>query len=443
MRIMPDHSLEQMQARDARLIGSAVKNRFNQFSVERAEGAVVYDVDGRRCLDFGPGAAHVNAGYSHPRIQQAIAEQSAKTLFAGLANGIHRPGLDLAQRLIDLAPGDFEKRVWFGMAGSDASEAALRLIYLATGKPRVISFAGSMHGGTAAAMGLSGHRALSQAGGDGLVTKVPYPDPYRNPFGANAQLLTDLCLGYLEHTVLQVLSPPDQTSAVWVETLQGESGDIVPPPDFLPRLRALCDRFGLLLVIDDIKMGLGRTGKMFSSEHTGVTADIVLLGKPLGGGLPLSAIVGRSAILDAKSGAALFSHSGHATCCAAGLAMLDVMQADRLAEQAQEKGSYFQRRLVETLSKYEIVGDVRGQGLLRGVDLVHDRASQAPYPLAASQIVRRAWEMGLNFYATGTSANVIEFTPSLIIDRDQIDEGVSILDRAFAAALEDLGRSEG
>ena len=430
---------QELVKRDAKLIGLALKNRFNEIVVERAEGTTVWDTEGRRYLDFGPGAAHVNAGYNNPRVRDAISAQMEKTLFAGLANSIHQPGLDLADRIVDLAPGAFGKKIWFGMTGSEASEAALRLVRLSTGKPRVISFAGSMHGGTDAVMSISGHVAFSRYGSDNYVTKIPYPDPYRGPFGESDATLTDLCLGYLEETVLKTLSPPEQTGAIWLETLQGEGGDIVPPSDFLPRLRTLCDQYGLLLVVDDIKMGLGRTGQMFSTKHYGVAADLVLLGKPLGGGLPLSAIVGRADILDAAPAVALFSHSGHATCCAAGLAMLDSMQAENLAAEALSKGEYFQQRLEETLNQYEIVGDVRGLGLLRGVDLVKDRDTKVPYAEVARKIAYRAWELGLNFYVTGRGDNVIEFTPSLVITCEEIDEGVEILDRTFKDVLAETG----
>src|SRR5690606_17477395 len=185
---------------------------------------------------------------------------------------------------------------------------------------RLISFIGSWHGTTDGAMALSGHPAFTGFPAGAHVTKVPYPNPYRNPFGGRSGDVTDQCLDFLENYLFTTICPPEDVGAIFVETVQSDGGDIVPPPDFLPRLRALCDRYGILLVVDDIKVGLGRTGKMFSYEHAGIEADLILLGKSLGGGLPLSAVVGRQEILDAAGGMALFTMSGYALGCAAGLA---------------------------------------------------------------------------------------------------------------------------
>jgi 4-aminobutyrate aminotransferase len=219
-------------------------------------------------------------------------------------------------------------------------------------------------------------------------------------------------------------------AAIFVETVQSDGGDVVPPPDFLPKLRALCDRHGIMLVIDDIKVGLGRTGTMFSSEHFGVAADLVLLGKSLGGGLPVSAIVGRSEVLDAGTGVALFTVTGNATGAAAGLATINVIERDGLLQKATENGPYLHECLVQALGDYDIVGDIRGLGMIRGVELVEDRESKRPNQSAAAKIVYRAWELGLIFYYAGNWSNVLEITPPLIVSRAEIDHGVGILAQA-------------
>jgi 4-aminobutyrate aminotransferase len=424
-------STETSVARDAKLIANALKIRYTPMVVARGEGPYLFDEAGKRYLDFGAGWALAGLGYSDPRVRAAVARQMERTTFAGLISSINQPALDLAEKLTSLTPGDFPKKVWFGLAGSDASEAAQRLLMRATGKRRMVSFIGGWHGTTEAAMGLSAHPSLVDAMGGGHVTKVPFPNPYRNPFGDGSGDVTDQCLRFLEDYLFQTICPPDQVAAVYVEAVQADSGDVVPPPDFLPKLRALCDRHGILLVLDEIKIGLGRTGRMFGFEHAGIAPDLVLLGKSLGGGLPLSAIVGRAEILDAGSGIALFTAVGNATCCAAGLAVVNAIEEDGLVERSAENGRYLLDRLSSALAPFDIVGDVRGLGMIQGVELVTDRATKTPNQRAAAKVVYRAWELGLILFYAGNWGNVLEITPPLILTREEIEEGVAILARAI------------
>ncbi len=417
--------------RDDRAIAEALKIRYTPLAVARGEGAWLIDESGERYLDFGASWALAGLGYSDERVRNAVKRQIDQATFISLISAINRPAVELAEKLISIVPGDFEKKVWFGLAGSDASEAAQRLLMRATGKRRMVSFIGGWHGTTEASMGLSAHPSLVDAMGGGHVTKVPFPNPYRNPFGDGSGNVTDQCLDFLEHYLFQTICPPDQVAAVYVEAVQADSGDVVPPPDFLPKLRALCNRHGILLVLDEIKVGLGRTGRMFGYEHGLIEADLVLLGKSLGGGLPLSAIVGRSEILDAGTGIALFTAVGNATSCAAGLAVVNAIEEDGLVERSAENGAYLQECLREALSRYDIVGDVRGLGMIRGVELVTDKASKTPNQAAAAKVVYRAWELGLILYYAGNWGNVLEITPPLILTWDEIDRGVSILARAI------------
>jgi 4-aminobutyrate aminotransferase len=424
--------------RDNNLIADALKIRYTPFVAARGEGACLFDPEGRRYLDFGGGWAVAQLGYSDERVRQAVACQLEQTTFAGLISAINLPALDLAEKLIALTPGDFPKKAWFGLSGSDASEMAQRMILRATGKRRLVSFVGSWHGTTDAAMGLSGHPSFAASPAGAHVTKAPYPNPYRNPFGdddASPEEIGERCLRFLEEYLFRTICPPEDVAAVFVEAVQSDAGDIVPPPNFLPGLRDLCDRYGLLLVVDEVKTGLGRTGRMFAFEHAGITPDLVLLGKSLGGGLPLSAIVGRAEILDADSGIALFTVVGNATCCAAGLATIGAIEADGLVEQAAEHGRYLHEKLRRTLAKYEIVGEIRGLGMIQGVELVTDWVTKEPNPDAAAKVVYRAWELGLILFYAGNWGNVLEITPPLILTREEIDEGVAILDQAIADVL--------
>lgn len=422
-------------ARDGLFVSDALKIRYFPFVLDRGEGSYLIDVEGKRYLDFGAGWALAGLGYSNERVREAISEQLEKTMYGGLLSGINQPAVDLAEKLVSLVPGDFEKKAWFGLSGSDASEAAQRLILRASGRRRIVSFVGSWHGTTDATMGLSAHPSLTSLGG-GHVTKIPYPNPYRNPFGDGSGNVTDQCLGFLENYLFKTICPPDDVAAIFAEAVQSDGGDVVPPPDFMPKLRALCDRYGILLVVDEIKVGLGRTGRWFSYEHGDVAADVVLLGKSLGGGLPLSAVVARREILDVGTAIALFTTAGNATSCAAGLATVEEIARLGLVEQSAENGQYLHRRLSETLLKYEIVGDVRGLGMIQGVELVTDRASKEPNQIAAAKIVYRAYELGLIVYYAGNWGNVLEITPPLILTRDEIDEGVAILDQAITDVLD-------
>ena len=422
-------------ARDARFVADALKIRYTPMVVARGEGPYLFDEEGKRYLDFGAGWALAALGYSDRRVRDAVAEQMARSTFAGSVSTINKPAVDLAEKLVSIVPGDFEKKAWFGLAGSDASEVAQRLILRATGKRRIVSFIGGWHGTTEASMGLSAHPSLTDVLSGGHVTKIPYPNPYRNPFGATGSELTDRCLSYLEDYLFPITCPPEQVAAIFVEAVQADSGDIVPPPDFLPKLRALCDRHGILLVVDEIKIGLGRTGRMFGYEHGGIAADLVILGKSLGGGLPLSAMVGRRGDPRRRRPASPSSPPS-ATAPAARPDWRRSTRSRRTgwSQRSAENGRYLQERLRAALNPFEIVGDVRGLGMILGVELVSDRESKSPNQRAAAKIVYRAWELGLIVFYAGIWGNVLEITPPLILTKEEIDQGVAIL----AQAIEDV-----
>lgn len=427
------HSLVE---RDARYVADALKLRYTPFVAARGEGPYLYDELDRRFIDFGAGWAAAGLGYSNEHVKRAVAGQMDRATMFGLLSSINEPAVALAERLVDLVPGEIEKKAWFGLSGSDAAEATQRMILRATGKPRIVSFIGGWHGTTDAMMGLSAHPSLGGSIGGAHVTKIPYPNPYRDPFGGDGANLTDRCLGYLENYLFKTICPAEQVAAVFVEAVQSDGGDIVPPDDFIPKLRALCDRHGIYLVLDEIKVGLGRTGKWFAFQHGEIEPDFVLLGKSLGGGLPLSAIVGRREVLDFQAGSALFTMAGNGNSCAAGLAVIDEIDRLDLIRASAENGALLKQQLTDRLMEYDIVGDVRGKGMICGVELVTDRETKEPNTILPAKVVYRAWELGLIVYYAGNWGNVLEITPPLVIDQQGIEQGVEILDRAIADVLD-------
>ena len=429
---MAEINVNQAYEMDARLISDAIKIRYFPFVAAEGEGARLRDVEGKEYLDFTASWALANTGYSHPHVKQAIIDQLERTTYASLVSGMHEQALKLAEMLIELVPGDFHKKAWFGLAGSDASETIGRLLPMATGKRRMVSFIGSWHGTTAASMNMSAHPSLSHHIGTDHMVRVPYPNPYRCPFGDIVDC-AEACIRYLEDYIFKMLISPNDVSAVIVEAVQSDGGDIVPPPNFLPMLEEVCRRHDIYLVVDEVKVGMGRTGKMFGFEHSGVTPDAVILGKSLGGGLPLSAVIARQEILDVGTGLALFTAAGNALSCAAGVGTVEAIQQDGLVENARKVGAYLHDKLVGLQKKHPLIGDVRGLGLIQGIELVRDRDTKEPATKEAAKVVYRAFELGLLVYYVGTpSSKVLEITPPLILTEADVDEGVAILDRALS-----------
>jgi 4-aminobutyrate aminotransferase len=430
MSTMTSMPIEQMYELDTGLIADALKLRFFPLAIENGEGCRLYDVAGKAYLDFTAGWAVANTGYSHPYVKQAVVEQLDRATFTGLISSMHQPALKLAEKLTELVPGNFHKKVWFGQSGSDASETVGRLLPLATGKRRLVSFIGGYHGATDASMGMSAHIAMTQFIGGANVVKVPYPHPYRCPFGDDAGNCAEKSIRFLEDYIFKTICPPDDVAGIIVEAVQSDGGDIVPPAKFLPLLEDVCCRHNIYLVVDEVKVGMGRTGQMFAFQHAGITPDVVILGKSLGGGLPLSAVVARREILDV--GFALFTTTGNAVSCAAGLATIEAIEQDGLVENARRIGAYLHDKLSQLQQKHPLIGNVRGLGMIQGVELVKDRAAKEPAAVETAKVAYRAFELGLLVYYVGMFSNVLEITPPLIMTEAEVDEGVAILDQAIS-----------
>src|SRR5699024_61252 len=286
--------------------------------------------------------------------------------------------VQLAQKLISLFTGDFDNKVCFGHSCSDANECISKLIPMSKSKPRMLSFIGGYHGQTYGSMSLSGHPAQSGFISNGNVMKIPYPNPYRPPFGLSEEDISKGVIDFIEQEIFNTVSPPENTAGIVVEGIQSDGGLVVPPDDFLPQLQKLCVENNIYLIMDEVKIGLGRTGKWFSFEHLDVEPDAVVLGKPLGGGLPISSVIAKKEILDAGTANHMFTASGNPVSAASALETMSIIEENQLMQNANSIGDYFKSQLSLLQEKYEIIGDIRGKGLVIGVELVKDRISKTP-----------------------------------------------------------------
>ena len=411
--------------RDAAAIAGIQKLRFNPLAARGGRGSYLTADDGRAILDLSASATAASLGYGHPAVIEAVTKAMADMAGASLLMYPNEPAAALAEALLETMPGDAERRVWFGHSGSDANDAAARVLEAATGRPRFISFIGSYHGGVAGSISISGHTAMTHTLPRPGLVLLPYPDPYRPRFPAEAVL--DM-LDYQFETTC----PPEQVAAVFIEPIMSDGGLIVPPAGFLKALEERCRRHGILTVLDEVKVGLGRSGALHAFSHEGLEPDMVVLGKGLGGGLPLSALIGPAAIMDHRPAFAIQTTGGNPVCTAAGLAVLRTVLDEDLPRRAAQVGGALMEGLRQLAERHEMIGDVRGRGLAIGVDLVTDRESRAPVPATTTaKVIVRAYELGASFIYVGLAANVLEITPPLVLSDAECEEGLAIIDKAL------------
>jgi len=412
--------------------------RDEPFVMSHGRGAEVWDVDGNRFLDFAAGIAVCATGHAHPQVVQAVKDAADRFLHIS-SDYWHEGQVRLAERLNELAPMKEPAMTFLAQSGTESVEGALKLARSVTGRPRFIGFLGGFHGRTMGSLAFTSSKATQQKGFFPAmpgVTHVPYPNPYRPLFAGADQ--GQAVLGYIEDVLFPANLPPGEVAAVLVEPIQGEGGYIVPPDGFLPGLRALCDRHGILLVCDEVQAGVGRTGRMFASQHWDVAPDIVTLAKGLGSGLPIGAIVAKKRIMERWSrGAHGNTFGGNPLCCAAALATLDLVEREYAAN-AAAVGGYLMARLRELQSRHETIGDVRGKGLMIGMEMVTDRDSRTPAKEVCEAVIHRAFENGLLLLSCGTST--VRFMPPLLITRGDVDEAITLLETSLVEAQGGLGR---
>ena len=387
--------------------------------VKEGRGVVIEDVDGNLFLDFTSGIAVTATGHSHPQVVRAIEEQARKFLHFCGSDFYYAPMAELAEKLCRLVPGASPKKVFLTNSGTEAVEAAIKLARYSTRRTHLIAFLGAFHGRTLGSLSLTASRSSHRAHFGPLL-----PDVHHVPYGIEG-------IHALENKLFRHEMRPDEVAAIVVEPIQGEGGYVVPPADFLGKLREICERHGILLVADEIQTGFGRTGKMFACEHWGVEPDILCVAKGIASGLPLGAMIARSDISSWTPGTHGSTFGGNPVACAAALATIELLE-NGLVRNAAEVGAYLKERLVELKEKHAAMSDVRGLGLMIGVELAKTDSARTPDSQLRDQVMRRSFEKGLLLLGCGEST--IRFCPPLIITKAEADTAVDI----FAATLKEL-----
>ena len=395
-------------------------------------GVFVKDVDGNVFLDFAAGIASLPTGHCHPKVVEAVKRQAERLMhFAG--NDFYNPlQVELAEKLKEITPGNYDKRVFLSNSGTESCEAALKLSRRHTRRPKLISFIGAFHGRSMGSLSLSFSKPVHKKYYEpfmGGVLYTPYAYCYRCPFKLVFPDCDWWCIHFIDEVLFRHVCDPVEVAALFVEPIQGEGGFVVPPLGYLRELRKLCDEHDILLVCDEVQAGMGRTGKMFGCEHEGVVPDIVCLAKALGAGLSLGATVARADLVDWEPGAHSNSFGGNPVMCAASLASMEVLVGERLLENAAKVGGYALKRLGEMRDEHRIIGDVRGKGLMIGVEFVVDKETKERF-LRVDGITVEAHKRGLILLPCGV--NCIRIVPPLIINCEQMDRGLEILERSIS-----------
>ncbi|HEV7249693.1 MAG TPA: aspartate aminotransferase family protein [Shinella sp.] len=416
-----------LYARESRSVSTMVHLRFFPQAVVGGSGAYLTGDDGRQLLDFAASWGAASLGHSHPAVREAVNRALSDQAGASYLSTANEPCVLLAEKLLSLVPERARGRVWFGHSGSDANETVARMVVAATGRPRILAFSGAYHGGTVGSMAVSGHPAQQGTRAEGL-TLVPYPNSYA---AGSPEAARDAALAHLEKLFATEV-PPQEVAAFFIEPIQSDGGMLVPPDGYFKAVETLCRRYGILLVSDEVKVGLGRSGRFNAFEHSDIEPDIVVFGKGLGGGLPISAVVGPEAIMNHAVAFSLQTVHGNPVCAAAALAVLQTIERDHLVQNAERTGHVLREALDRLAARHSLIGNVRGRGLALGVELVTDRASREPAARQTALTVYRAFQLGLVLYYVGVRSNVLEFTPPLTLTEMQAQEGVAMLDQALA-----------
>jgi 4-aminobutyrate aminotransferase len=402
---------------------------------QQGRGIVVTDVDGNEFFDFSAGIAVTSTGHCHPEVVAAIQKQAGELIHMSGTDFYYESLVTLAERLSKIAPMPGPHRIYYGNSGAEAVECALKLARYHTKRQNVIAFFGAFHGRTMGALSLTGSKPQQKRRFGAPVpgvTHVRYPDVYRagDAGGLDPETFALNCARFIEDKLFKTTLPPEEVAAIFVEPVQGEGGYVIAPTNFMQELRRICDRHGILLVADEVQSGMGRTGKWWAIEHTGVHPDIVCSAKGIASGMPLSAVISRAEVMDWVPGSHASTFGGNPVCIAAALATLDVIEGENLRDNATQVGNHMIKRMADWTKKYEIVGDVRGRGLMIGVEIVKNKKTKEFAAAERDRIVELAFERGVLLLGCGPST--VRIAPPLVVTKDEADVCVDVLDECIA-----------
>jgi len=430
---LPGPNAKRILAGDDKIISPSYTRSY-PLVAKSGRGIVITDVDGNEFYDFSAGIAVTSTGHCHPHVVAAIQKQACELIHMSGTDFYYENMVQLGERLSKIAPMAGPHRIYYGNSGAEAVECALKLARYHTKRQQVIAFFGAFHGRTMGALSLTASKPQQKRRFAPLVpgvTHVNYPNVYRsgasNPKEAEEFALS--CARYIEEKLFKTTVAPEEVAAIFVEPVQGEGGYVVAPTVFMQELRRICDRHGILLVVDEVQSGMGRTGKMWAVQHTGVEPDMVCSAKGIASGMPLSVVMTRAEIMDWVPGSHASTFGGNPVAIAAALATLDVIEKEQLLENSTSVGNHMMKRMADWPSKHKLVGDVRGRGLMIGVEIVKDKATKEHAAVERDRIVEMAFERGLLFLGCGPST--VRLCPALVVSKEEADVAVDVLEECI------------
>jgi 4-aminobutyrate aminotransferase len=426
----PGPKARELLKKDERFVSPSY-SRYYPLVIDSARDCVVKDVDGNEYIDLNAGIACLNVGHNHPKVVSAIKSQCDRFLHFSNTDFYYEAVIELAEKLAEITPGGFEKKTCFGNSGTEAVEAAVKLAKWHTRKQLFIAFINGFHGRTVGSLSLTASKQVQKRHFFPLmpgVIHVPYGYCYRCPFKMTYPDCDYWCVEFIDEFVLQKFAPPEDVAAFVFEPIQGEGGYVIPPPEYFQRLKRLADKHGLLTIADEIQSGIGRTGKWFAIENWCVEPDIICSAKALASGLPIGAATASSRIMDWSAGSHASTFGGNPLSCVAALAVIDVIKEEKLLDNANKQGVYALKRLIDFREGNPMVGDVRGKGLMIGVELVEDKESKKPAAEKAREVMVRSWKRGVAIVTCGVST--LRLSPPLTIQREMLDAALDIVEDA-------------
>jgi 4-aminobutyrate aminotransferase len=424
---LPGPKAKQIVERDRQVLSPSYTRDY-PLVAKRGHGAVIEDVDGNSFLDFAAGIAVVSTGHCHPDVVAAIQKQAAELIHMSGTDFYYPNMVEVAEKLASIAPGKGPKRVYFGNSGAEAVEAAIKLAKYHTKRDKLVAFHGAFHGRTMGALSLTASRAVQRKGFGTLLSGVfhmPYPDTYRGTYGIRPENASADCLSYLENELFRRRVDPDEVAGIFIEPIQGEGGYLPAPAEFLQGLEKICHKYGIMLVADEVQSGMGRTGKWWAVDYAGVEPDIICTAKGIASGMPLSAIITKASVMDWTPGAHASTFGGNPVCIAASLVTLGLIERTYMANAAR-MGEFIKQKMANWTERHKIVGEVRGRGLMIGVEFVRDQKTKERAPDLRNRIVQMAFHKGL--LVLGSGDTTLRLCPPLMIDEEQAEFAVRTLD---------------